>query len=162
MKVKIRHIEKTCLIEEAYVKLIKKYIDTDKDVTILFDGRMKDYGEYFYNQDKRRHEIKIGLKKNKVSAYNQDRILKEDDQRYTFIETTLHELKHLMQHEESGRSFYNNDFGTNRDIKDNVLAIEYSQCELEAKEFEKKNILTAVDFYDTVVSRLEEKEERKK
>jgi len=136
-----KHIERTALEEEALSKLIRKHTSTQKDILVVFDKRMKDtYGSYIWNSEKNLHEIRISP----VKFEYKDRTYKI----YEMISTIIHECKHLQQREDLGHQTFNSKkFGCNRDIKHKEASELYSQCEVEARIYEAKNVLESVDFY---------------
>jgi len=151
MKVDVKYIERTPLDKEAYVRLVRHYVDSKRDILIVFDGRYVDCGAYRLNLTKDRHEIRIGIKSSQYVSTACRKKVSHEAAIYNYICTTLHEIKHLIQSEHSGSVFIKDDFGINPEIKEPVLAIEYSKCELEAREFECRNLLQAVEFYDKVL-----------
>ena len=150
MNIFIKYIERTSFVESVLKRVIKKYIcKTKNDVFVIFDKRCSIFGSYAFNIKKQVHEIRLGVNKNKKLLSKKD--LPPSDEKYVFISTLLHEIKHLNQREEMGKDFWNKDFGLNKNIKNMELAERYSKCESEAREFEEKNVLKAVEFYDSLM-----------
>lgn len=136
----IRNIQRTNLREYSLAKLVKKFSKSEKDISITFDARISDFGSYIYNGEKQRHEIKIS---SKTFQFNDP-----SSKTYELIGTILHELKHVQQQEDLGtRSFFSEKFALNKCIKNEAAATYYSLCEVEARLFEEKNVLSAVEYY---------------
>lgn len=136
----IQKIERTNLNEEALVKVIKKFSKPKKDLRLTFDARISDFGSYTYNSKKKRHEIKISSKVFQFGALS--------SRPYELIGTILHELKHLQQQEDLGtNTFFSEKYTFNKCIKNEAASAYYSIGEIEARLFEEKNLLAAVDFY---------------
>ena len=139
--IEIRNIDKTPLNKVGLIKLIRRYAKGKKDILLSFDGRISCFGDYNYNSEKKRHEIRVSTK---VSQFKQDPAAKI----YDLISTILHELKHLQQQEEVGtKTFYSKHFSYNTDIKLEEASDYFSVREAEARTFEEKNLLDAVNFY---------------
>lgn len=138
--IEVRNIEKTNLNKVAFLKLLKKFAKSKKDILVSFDGRLCTFGCYSFNIEKRRHEIKIS---SKIFQFNDPA-----SNVYELIGTLLHEVKHLQQKEDLGTNiFESKKFGCNKRIKDQEASEYYSPCEIEARAFEEKNIDVAVEFY---------------
>lgn len=141
-KIEIRHLERTCLKEQAYLKLVRKYAKLKHKLIISFDNRIKAFGQYRFDSIKRAHIIKISPTKNKITEENSKwKIVDEGGEKYQLLSTTLHEIKHALQKEEKGEAFWNKHYSMASDIKNNSLADFYSECEAEARVFEHTNIL---------------------
>jgi len=149
MHVNIKYIERTCLKEKPFIKLIKKYAKTKSNILVVFDKRYKNYGGFSWNPKKKINEIRLGIKANKYS--NENTKLSCNSEKYNFISTILHEIKHMNQREELGKKFWDKNYYTNKDLKNAHLSVEFSKCELEAKEFEAKNVLQSVKYYDSLI-----------
>lgn len=137
-------IHKTCLDYDPYLRLAKKYTSSLKnDVVISFDLRLKTiYGYHSYNFETKTHKIQIGPKT--CGSKNDKEV-----QIYSYIATTIHELKHAMQQEKLGAAFESKKYSKNKDIKDNSMSEFYSVLEIEARIFEEQNLSAAVKFYNT-------------
>ena len=122
------------------MKLVKKFSKSEKDIVLIFDNRIASAGVYEYNCKKKRHEIRVSSKD-----------LEFDDPQakvYELISTILHELKHLQQQENLGaNTFESEKFAMNKCIKNPEAAAYFSDREIEARIFEEKNVLSAVEFY---------------
>jgi hypothetical protein len=141
MDVSLKNIEKTPLDVQAYEKLIKKYCRCSKDVHVIFDKRLKStFGNYFFNEEKDCHEIRISIFAN--------RFLEETAMIYAYVSTTLHELRHAEQKEELGNNFDNKKYSCTEEIKSPRLTEFFSKIEVDARIYENKNILEAVKFYN--------------
>jgi hypothetical protein len=147
-KVEVRHIDRTCLNEKAFLKLVRKYAKLKYRLIISFDNRIKAYGQYNFNPTKRIHTIKISPKRNKTiqetsidESVCKTKTVDSNGEKYQLISTTLHELKHALQKEERGEAFWNKHYSEATEIKDISLADFYSECETEARTFEHTNIL---------------------
>jgi hypothetical protein len=148
MNVEVRHTDRTCLNEKAYIKLVRKYAKLKYKLIISFDDRIKAYGQYNFDPNKRTHIIKISPKRNKtVQEESVDetvykiKTVDSNGEKYQLISTTLHELKHAIQKEELGEAFWNKHYSAATDIKNKGLADFYSECEAEARIYENTNIL---------------------
>lgn len=158
-KLMIKHIERTCLNEKAFIKLVKKYAKLKYKLVIVFDNRIKDYGQYNFDPEKRIHTIRISPKKNKIVQEDSSietvyKVIKVDanGEKYQLIGTTLHELKHAIQKEERGTEFWSKKYSCASDIKNTSLADFYSECEIEARQFEHNALLEAVDLYNNFLA----------
>lgn len=147
-KIEVRHIDRTCLDEKAYTKLVRKYAKLKYRLIISFDNRIKAYGQYSFNPTKRIHTIKISPKRNKIIQENsidesvyKVKTVDSNGEKYQLLSTTLHELKHALQKEERGEAFWNKQYSEASEIQNNSLADFYSECETEARTFEHTNIL---------------------
>lgn len=147
MKVEVRYIERTCLELKAYTKVLRKYSKLKHKLKIVFDNRIKDYGQYHFDSAKRVHTIRISPKKNKITQENSIvdtvytvKTVDASGEKYQLIATTLHELKHAIQKEERGVEFWNKKYSCASDIKNKSLQDYYSECEIEARTFEHTNI----------------------
>lgn len=144
MDVDIRHLNKTCLDELAYIKLVKKYASKLKyNVLISFDSRIKDYGNYIFDSRKKIHVITISPK---ICGFVGELKLDDEAARYYFISTTLHEICHARQRETLGKKEFQD---LNDDILDGEASIFYSRCEIEARTYENGNLLKAMEFYNS-------------
>jgi hypothetical protein len=148
----IKHIDSTCLQKESYIKLVKKYGKLKRDVLIIFDCRISNFGMYDYDSIKRQHVIKISPFKNKYYLIGTDgfKIKNPDEvsEKYNLIATTLHELYHAKQKEKLGPKFFNVKFNFVKEIYNDDVAEFWSQSEREARICENKLIVKAVEFYN--------------
>ena len=149
MDFELRHLYRTCLQEEAYRKLLKKYsTNFTYDTVIVFDLRIKDYGQYIFDQENRVHLIRVSPAK---CGFTEEGIkLDESAEKYNLIATTIHELFHARQKEELGSKFWNKSYSCASQITNQDFAAFYSECELEARVYENKNLAQAVQYYDSV------------
>ena len=147
MEIIVKNLSRTCLQEKPFLRLIKKYSSNLKNsIHFSFDLRLKDlYGNYYFG--KRTHIIKISIpkccfteKKTKLDA---------NAQKYQLISTIIHELYHAQQKEELGPKFYSDWFSCAPGVRDPDVRSSYSRCELAARIFEDKNILKAIQYYNT-------------
>lgn len=138
--IEIRNIEKTKLNKEAFISLVEKYSNTEKDILIFFDARISDCGQYVYNSKKKRHEIKISPTK---LMFND-----AASQTYEFTATLLHELKHLQQQEELGtNTLFSKRLSCNPKIKNQEGSDYFSSREIDARIFEELKLTEATEFY---------------
>jgi len=150
MEIYIRHLYKTCLQESAYIKLIKKYASKlEYDILIVFDLRIKDYGNYIFDSKKKLHSIKISP--NKCGFTDEGVKLDDGAEKYHLISTTIHEIYHALQYEELGREFWNKKYGCATEITHPDTADFFSKCEIDARAYENKNLLQAVEYYSRCV-----------
>lgn len=147
MEVEIKHLYRTCLDEKASIKLVKKYCKKFKnDITIIFDLRIKDYGSYNFDSEKKSHIIKISPKN--CCFTPEGAKLDFGAEKYLLISTLLHELHHANQYEKMGYKFWNSKFTCASEIENTASTEYFSQCEVEAREFENKHIIAAVAYYN--------------
>lgn len=148
MTVTLRYLDRTSLQEEAYLKLIKKYgSKIKKDIVITFDNRLVYFGNYNYDKKNNRHIVKISTKKCCKNSMGFD--LEENAAKYHLISTTIHELYHAQKQEEMGqKKFWGDHYGRCVEIDDPDVADYYSQCEVETRVYENKNVLGAVEYYN--------------
>lgn len=143
----VRNIERTCLNSEAYVKLLRKFgVGIENDVVISFDLRLKNYGSYRYNSSKKKHIILISPTECKKE---EDVKLSSMDETYNLISTTLHELKHAMQQEELKAALWSKKYSCAKHVRNPLMAEFYSVSEVDARVFENKSLLSAVEFYNS-------------
>lgn len=142
MKIEIRYIDRTCLNAKAYMKLLAKFGNLKLKTIIVFDKRVKSYGQYSFNSVKRIHTIRISPDVHKLKKdYNAEK--------YELISTTLHELRHAQQKEEKGFEFWKKQYNSVNEIKTKTMSDFYSECELDARTFENANVANAVGFYNS-------------
>ena len=169
-QIEIRNLDKVCLDEAAYRKLVEKYSSRLKHkVCITFDSRVTDcFGLYIFDNKNKIHIIKISPKK---CCFNEKRSriakvsskkyrfdvknikLDRNAQKYNIVSTTIHELYHAWQKEKEGKKFYNNEFGDASNVRNTELRRLYSRCEVETRMYENKNLMKAIKFYDESVEK---------
>ena len=145
----IRHIDRTALLEEPFVKLVKKYShQLEHDILIVFDKRISCLGMHTYNHKKQLHTIRISPIYNLLDPAKN---IKFDygAELHNVISTLLHELKHAHQRESLKKSALSVDYCVANDILNPEMAEYYSTCELEAREYECKNISKAVEYFNS-------------
>lgn len=146
MKVEVRHLQRTCLQDKAFKKLVKRYGKLNHKLIICFDNRVKDCGFYWWDTNKKVHIIRISAKNNMSPYGNQ---LEAGAQKYNLISTLLHELRHAQQKEEQGVNFWSGKYFYSKDIENLEISNFYSICEIDARAFENKNLLSAIQLYDS-------------
>ena len=168
-QIEIRNLDKVCLNEAAYRKLVEKYSSRLKyKVCITFDSRVTDcFGLYIFDSKNTIHIIKISPKKccfnekrsriAKVSSkkYRFDAKnvkLDRNAQKYNIVSTTIHELYHAWQKEKEGRKFYNNKFSYASGVRNKEFRSLYSKCEIVTRVYENKNLMKAIKLYDLALS----------
>lgn len=142
MAITILGIEKSCLDYDLYFRMIKKYTSSlENDIRISFDKRLKEnFGLYHFDYELKKHIIQIGIR-----HYNNDL----EAQKYHYVATTLHEIKHALQQEKLGYSFESKKYSTNKKIKkDQSISEFYSIIEVEARIFEEQNLNAAIKYYN--------------
>lgn len=150
MEITFRHLYRTCLDESAYIKLIKKYsAKLEYPVLIVFDLRIKDYGNYIFDSNKKIHCIKISP--NECGFTSEGVKLDEAAEKYHLISTTIHELYHAQQYEALGREFWNKKFSCASEIEHASTADFFSKCEIDARTHENKHLLAAVEYYNRCI-----------
>lgn len=107
---------------------------------------LKIFGQYKFDFEKKQHIIRISPKKNKHKTYSD-----ENAQKFQFISTTLHELKHAMQKEEFGAGFWSKAYSSSKQINEPDFSEFYSKCEVDARVFENENVLSAVETYNKLL-----------
>jgi len=146
MEIKIKNIDRTFLDKDSFLRLIRKYSKLTKDLDLSFDARLTSVlGNYRYDDDKKRHIIKLSLINCK---YSNKAELSKAGEKYNFISTLLHELKHAQQKEEMRQNFWKDKNCKNAEIQEESLSTEYSTVEIQARIHENKNILEAVEYYN--------------
>lgn len=153
MDIEIRYIHRTCLEKKAYNALLQKYTKGLKyNLQIVFDNRIVSMGHHYFDNKKKIHIIRISPKKNKYSTRDSLGIdiykLSPATEKYNLIGVTLHEIKHAKQFEEMGSKFHSKNFTLTKEIRDPEYSNWYSRCELEARTFESKNLLAAIEYYN--------------
>lgn len=143
MRISIRNIEKSELSEGAYLRLVEHFcqeLKLKKDVSISFDDRLTCYGLSYFDNAKDRHIVRISPKKNKEAGSD------FEAKKWDFISTTIHELRHLYQHEVQKSSKKSNRHTSK--IKNEKSKTWYSEDEIDARLYEDQNIYDAVKIYD--------------
>lgn len=148
--IEVRHCERTCLNAQAYIKLIETYANLKNKIIICFDKRIKAFGQYAFDANKKAHIIRISPKENKKNT-NFD----ENAQKFQLISTTLHELRHAMQKEDLGVTFWSKSYNYSKQISNPNFSEFYSQCEVDARIYESTNVLDAVDVYNNILQTIE-------
>lgn len=138
MKIEIRHIP-ACLDEVAYLKLVRRFKKINHKLIIVFDERIKCYGQHMFDSKKRIHTIRISPKVNS----NPDK----GTEKYHFLSTTLHELRHAQQKEIKGQEFWSKKYREAADIENPAYAEYFSECELDARAYEAQNTAKAIELY---------------
>ena len=147
MEIIIKNLYRTCLEEKAFVKLVKKYSKKFKySIVISFDLRIRDYGNYNFDSTKNCHLIKISPQN--CSFANDGEKLDFGAEKHLLITTFLHELRHAWQYEKMGWKFWNKKFGCASEIEHPSSTEYFSKCEVDARQFENRHILNAVEYYN--------------
>lgn len=150
MSVRIRGIEKTCLSEPALLAVISKYYKSEKKLEIVFDRRIKDsYGWFVYDSDRKLNLIRISPALHQYHDCDVRKPISVEAQKYKYISTILHELRHVQQLEELGRHYYSKEYCRNSDLPDSHQAYYYTESEVDARAYELQNILAAVEIYNS-------------
>jgi hypothetical protein len=140
----VRHINKTPLQKDAYIKTIEKFANLRYDMIISFDRRISDFGLYHWDSKKNIHKIQINPDKCKSKGKD------TEAEKYELIGTTLHELCHANQLEYLGSKIFHSDqFSKTHKISNEDVSEWYSEAEIKARIFEDQNIIQAVLFYDS-------------
>lgn len=153
-KVEVRYIDRTCLERDAYIKTVQKYAnDLKYDVSIVFDKRLVNYGTHMFIPRKKIHIIRLSPKKNKTAKKSHLTVetvrIGCVGEKFNLIASTIHELKHAQQSEKLGEKFWDENWGYVSEIKNPEISEWYSECEIEARIYENKNIRSAVKLYDS-------------
>jgi len=151
----VRHIEKTCLESEPFFKLCKKHASKlEKDLLIVFDLRIGCYGTHWFDSKKQLHIIRISPEK--CRHYRDEKgVIKKLDleaEKYNIISTVVHEIRHAQQKEEMGISYWNKKCHYAEEIRNPGYKSYYSEIEADARTYENKYVLSAVEFYNSCVS----------
>ena len=147
----IRYIDRVNLKESAFLSVLKKYIKElklERDISVVFDKRIKGFGSYSYSLKTQSHIIRINPK-NREEQENGRAGPWEEADKFNIIATVLHEMYHAHQYEVRGTSYYNSSFEGVRKITNPGWSEWYSHRELEARIFEYKNIREAVRYYNS-------------
>jgi hypothetical protein len=151
MNIEIKYADRTSLNENALVKTIKKFCKLKRDVYIIFDNRLKlDCGNYQYDEEYKLHTIKLSVKNGRFLKGKQ---LDEEAEKYNFLITLLHEIRHAQQYEEFKNKFWSDKLCANQQIQEPTLSVEYSKFELDAKAYENANINKVVEFYNKCLTK---------
>lgn len=142
----IRNIQHTSLDFFALKKLLEKYIKSlhlKNNISLVFDKRLTGpTGAYHYYFKRNKSHV--------IRVWPEDKCSGSDAEVYVLISYILHELKHAEQVEKHGYRRYarGKGFAFNPKIKDKTWSAYYSQCEIEARVYENKNLQEAVEFYN--------------
>ena len=146
MNVKLKYLDRTCLQEDAFIKLVRKYgSKLTHDVLIIFDLRIKDFGLYMFDGKKKIHTIQISPTRCNLSFEGTK--LDPAATKYHLISTAIHELFHAQQYENMRGSFWSKKYRCADEISNAGVAEFFSVCEVEARTHENQNILQAVEYY---------------
>jgi hypothetical protein len=108
------------------------------------------FGQYKFNDEKKIHIIRISPRRHKYKTYSD-----ENAQKFQFISTTLHELRHASQKEELGTTmFWSRSYGYSKQIDNPNFSEFYSKCEVDARIYENKHVLPAVEAYNILLQNL--------
>lgn len=153
MEIEVRHIDRVNLEVEPFKKVVKKYVRTDKEILIVFDKRITSFGVHQYDSKTKKHIIRISPDKvarpagychNCSDSFSDPSAIK-----YNVISTLVHELGHINQFEELGwQTYLSHKFSCQRDIKNSDWADYYSPAEQDARRYEHKHSLQAVEYYN--------------
>lgn len=150
MEIHIRNIDRTCLEESAYLKLVKKYSSKLKhDVFISFDFRVKSYALYQFHPQRKVHLVKISP--NTCGFTENGAKLDDGAEKYNLIASTIHELYHAQQYEELRQKFWNKRYSCASDISHRDSADFFSECEVDARRYENENLLPAIEYYNSCI-----------
>lgn len=154
----VRYLDRMNMEEDAFLSLVEKYsrnLKLKHKILIVFDLRLKDFGSYWWGAGSRTHIIRISptrCKHRREENYEDGWIelvrVGPASEKFQVISTTIHELYHAHQKEEKGSSFNNVSFDGVKEITNPELSSWYSECEIEARIYENKNIKAAVEYYD--------------
>jgi hypothetical protein len=86
------------------------------------------------------HVIRLSPLKNSCPDKNAEK--------YQYVTTTLHELKHAQQVEREGTAYWNKSYKMAKGIETEAFAEFFGPCELEARIYENENLTKAVELYD--------------
>lgn len=134
----------------AFRRVIFRFCKTKKYIKICFDHRMtQTYGTYkeIISEKNRHigHEIKLSLP---LCGSGKRKMIKI----YQYISTLLHELRHLYQREKFGsKKFSSKEFDCNKNMAyDDFYSLVFSESETDARMYENKYVLPAVEYYNNV------------
>jgi len=149
MNIVFKYLDRSCLDEDGLKRIIKKYGSALKyDVVVVFDLRIRDFGTYEFSSTKRKHIIRISPIK---CCYNDDGSRKNKSvEKYEVISALIHELRHAQQKEELGHEFWSKKYSLRSDIISKFASDFYSPCEVDARLYENRNILQAVELYNSL------------
>ena len=132
MQITLNNASGSNLHTPAFLKVAQHFAKKlSYNVTITFDNRIVDYGSYIFNRKTKEHIIKLSLG------------LKLD--KYGFISTLLHEVRHALQYEKHGQKYLNL---VADDAQSKASANYYSPSEIDARTYESKNLTKAINIYD--------------
>ena len=110
--------------------------------------------KYTYCNRTKRHLIKISTQHNKFDddlGLALEQALPEDAQCMNYLSSFLHEVRHTQQMEEKGAAaFYAEKYNHNKFIRDKDFAADSSECELDARAYENKNLMEAAEYYNRI------------
>lgn len=106
----------------------------------------KTIGYYVFDVKKRTHIIRVSPRLNKAKT-NGD----VNAEKYQLVSTVLHELRHAQQKEELGVEFWRKHYNNAADVIQPAFSDFYSECEIDARTFENANVLSAVEFYTSLL-----------
>jgi hypothetical protein len=110
---------------------------------------LKDFGQYKFHEEKKVHIIRISPSRHKYRTYSD-----ENAQKFQFISTTLHELRHASQKEDLGAEFWSKSYSYSKQIDNPDFSEFYSKCEVDARIYENKHVLPAVEAYNLLLHNL--------
>ncbi len=149
MAVKIRGIEKTCLDEGALLAVVSKHYRSDKNLEIVFDRRIKDsYGWFAYDADRKLNLIRVSPILHQYQDCDVRKPISAEAQKYKYISTILHELRHTQQLDELGSYYYSKEYCRNK-LAEAHHAYYYTEREVDARTYELKHVLSAVEIYNS-------------
>ena len=149
-KIKIKNIESTCLKADALKEVIVKFYSSEKDLEIVFDKRIKDsYGWYFYDEARHVNLIRVSPLLHQFHDCDVRKPITAETQKYTYISTILHELRHAQQRDEWGKSFYSKEYCRNKNLIDSYAAYHFTEIEIDACIYELQHVLEAVKIYNS-------------
>ena len=155
--IEVRYLKRTCLIKDAYAKTILHYtkiLELKFKVLIVFDNRIKTSGLHTFDIKKNHHTIRISPEKaqlEKPDIFN-DLVIRvgKNEEKWNIISTTLHELRHAAQYEESSdKYYYDADFNAVSELNNPSVSDWYSRAEIEARVYESLHIHHAIKLYNS-------------
>jgi hypothetical protein len=153
INIDIRYIDRTCLEYKPFYALVKKYSkDLKNNIRIVFDKRIVSMGTYIYDYKNKIHIIKISPEKNRYHTRLNPiyKTIKLDlaAEKYNLIGTVLHEIKHALQLQSMGSLYERYNFNYIKEISNQEISEWYSECEIEARIFESRNLHNAIEYYN--------------
>ena len=148
-KVVIKNISKTCLKEQPLLAVIKKHFKSNKKLEVIFNNKNKDcYGVFETNALKKVHRITISIILHQFEGCDIRKPIDKEYQKYCYISTVLHELRHLQCEEKMGQKYNNKKYSENIKLNNSHARYYFSPREIEARIYEHKHILSAIKIYD--------------